>query len=645
MHYTDASSRDLGVIMLVAAVVGIVFSLSVCSIADRYQAYRGVFISTLLIAYVCYTSLFLPVFFGQQEGLEAPEVAATSGAESATNIASVTTQASLLKLTADSTTTSSELDGPELRSKLKSQWWFCLAAICVMIGSMTTTVNMTLSDAFGANLASKSGESYGTLRFYGSLGWILASIVLSFINDIPSVPFLVPALCMYTVLATLNLLLVVFWPDKRPFDLSISSDETDDCRATIERKTSFSFSRGASRFWSSHWTLRNSKLDLNSASVMPSSLEDGITAPVVITKALTSSQFDKQDDEVFRNVRRCSLAPLGDSHIVRQYELDADTGFFKFVTKIDPLKGHNNQLEPGLMMPKTANKVEYKITGRSSSVIIDPEELRSKLGIEPKEVANIGIALHLKTIQLLLTRNKLMLRFLLLYIIIGFSIAMNWYYLFPYIESIDAVKFRSLSAQVMISIYVSEAIFYYVSPRIISSISYSTSLSIVMLLFGLRYALYIPFSLFSVTLPLELIIGVEFMFALNISWFDCIFMQAAIEFADDARACVPDLIRLGYMDNSQQTIDKVNNGFKATMVSISSCCFDGIGVGLGSLVGGWLIEAFGYKALWATVAALSLSVCFINLTFDYMCNRSSIDSKDDYQDKKVAESIKRVMYK
>lgn len=60
---------------------------------------------------------------------------------------------------------------------------------------------------------------------------------------------------------------------------------------------------------------------------------------VASTKINITPVFDTRDEDAFRNIRRCSLAPLGDSYLIKQFELDPRSGrHFKHVIKIEPRK-------------------------------------------------------------------------------------------------------------------------------------------------------------------------------------------------------------------------------------------------------------------------------------------------------------------
>lgn len=59
---------------------------------------------------------------------------------------------------------------------------------------------------------------------------------------------------------------------------------------------------------------------------------------VAFTKINFSPAFDTRYEDIFRNIRRCSLAPLGDSYLIKQFELESKSGkrHFNHVIKIEP---------------------------------------------------------------------------------------------------------------------------------------------------------------------------------------------------------------------------------------------------------------------------------------------------------------------
>lgn len=73
--------------------------------------------------------------------------------------------------------------------------------------------------------------------------------------------------------------------------------------------------------------------------------------------------FDTRDDDIFRNIRRCSLAPLGDSYLVKQFELDSRSGkHFNHVIKIEPREIHE-----GLIPQPPSNIADFlqiNLTGK-----------------------------------------------------------------------------------------------------------------------------------------------------------------------------------------------------------------------------------------------------------------------------------------
>lgn len=66
---------------------------------------------------------------------------------------------------------------------------------------------------------------------------------------------------------------------------------------------------------------------------------------VAYTKIDIAPAFDTRDDDIYRNIRRCSLAPLGETYMIKQFELDSRSGkHFNHVIKIEPRE--NNSILP-----------------------------------------------------------------------------------------------------------------------------------------------------------------------------------------------------------------------------------------------------------------------------------------------------------
>lgn len=558
LHYTRASSADVGRVMLASSFFGILLSLSLCSIADRYQAHRRVYLLSLGLAYLSFLVLLAPFV------------------------------------------TPSGLFGAQ------SDLWFYLAGVCVALGSMATTVNFSLSDCFSINVSRKCNQvTFGEVRIFAPLGFIFASLVLIGLDKLldTSTAYLSPALSLFVLFATLNVLLVGLWPDGRPFDLS-DQVVIDDKQLARPQPDQIKFeSRG--------------RFQLLKKTCGWNNLEEPTSCKLKAVDRLFS--FDARDEDKFRNVRRCSLAPLGDSYCIKQFELEPPSlgghkvpvakNHFGFVTVIEPSDYFEDNLKAAVWTVEREKQPETETT-RTTTVI--------------------SFRCHLKAIELLARRDKDMVRFMLLYAVIGFTVAMNWVYLLPYLESIDADKFKVLAPWTLIAGYLSETLFYQFGSRLIDLTNHkrhSFWLTFVLLALALRYSLYLVLVYWSPGAPMECIILFELLQSVSLGIFNCLINEAALKFALGVQGCLAEL-KEAQLISSQVRATELSDKFKLTVLSLSSCCFDGIGVAFGSLAGGWLIEHYGYLIMWQTsiTVALFAAICNCLLEFRLMSSSSSSSS-------------------
>lgn len=477
--------------------------------------------------------------------------------------------------------------------------WFYVIFVIWVAGQVGCKVMMSLSDAFCANVALLTNKTYGSIRFYGAIGRTIASFTVLLIIDMQ--PFLVPSLVSMILLTTLNLLIIALWPNNQPFDLSQGSKLDNDKLSSIEVK--FSSKNSGKNFWFfKDKTATNCKNDICTLN----------KRPVEVTKAKLSLKFDTREEDMFRNIRRCSLAPLGDSFMIKQFELDEKSvRHFNYVTKIEPI-GETSQATDDSYLPK----IEYPIDGvtrrDSGNLTFEwPPRTEDRDSSDDQPDNHISFMLYLRILIMIAKTNKKVVRFMLLFLLNGIVASATWTYLFRYLDSIDPTTSAKLSAYVMISRYLSETLFYSIAAsKFFRSINHSNSLNMIMIVYVVRYLLY---SLLNSVIPLEFVVAIEALRALNTGWFNCVMNESAIEFASsDTEKCVRKLADLGVIENNEQVIGKISSGFKATIVVISNCCFDGLGIALGALISGLIVDNFGYQTLWLSAAAMCLAVSCVN---------------------------------
>lgn len=119
--------------------------------------------------------------------------------------------------------------------------------------------------------------------------------------------------------------------------------------------------------------LRNCSIDLGSTLFMRrSSKQSDPTTPggtsIALIDMKRAVRFDYREEDKYRNIRRCSAAPLGDSHLIKRFELDnpstcaKEDMHFKYVCKIEPITNNSFTVETS-----TVNKSLPVIAGNQQA--------------------------------------------------------------------------------------------------------------------------------------------------------------------------------------------------------------------------------------------------------------------------------------
>lgn len=538
-NYTTATASHVGYVMLVSSMLGTILSLTLCSLSDRYRAHRQVYIYLLICAFTIYSLLLIPIFMTSTGQEENPLALATVEEKTNNNLTDKDLDfiGSLLVMSDDFNNTKANVEDVNDDYDDSSQitrttpttmatLWFAFIAICIATGSMLSDILQNFSETFSANAAEKCNQSYGSIRFFGAIGWCASSALITCLTSMDSLlrmPDLSVGFCLFCFFSLTNILVVLLWPDERPFDLS-----SDNGQLTSHR----------------HRNNKQREKMVNNNEAKLNSLIQWIG-------------FDSREDDLNRNVRRCSLAPLGDAYVIRQYELNNksinsalaqkySSSYssaspppieFKYVTKIElnqtlsvgnNKQQHQQQQQHRQDQPTRRMETKIQFGCSSNDQKFDGKEVDEQ---EEKQVSErtISFADHWLVIQSIARTDSEMIRFMVMYMFVGFSVAQNWFYLFPNLQELNAEKFRQLGSLIMISGYLSETIFYYCSSWLTSRISHSFGLTAIMLFFALRYLCYLLLEWQLISM--EWIILIETLQAPTMGWFSCVFSESPAKFA------------------------------------------------------------------------------------------------------------------
>lgn len=453
-HYANASSSQYGVLNSILPFVTIGTKLVFCSLADRHRAYRLFFVIFLTTALLGYGSFAILPFF---------------------------------------ITPPSESEGLKRGT-------FALICLMTSVATISMSVISCLSDAFAMNSAKRYGTSYGMIRLWGTIGWGVASLILSYINQYDKLPLLVPGVIMTIVLILIDIIATIAWKEGDDF-----------------------------------------KLDKSISDV---SIEDVET---IITKSPKSTWPNTSEKQ-------------GGSYGTAQANLANPIG------------------PPREAIDITSVKMQWILF---------------------KQVAS---------------RRKSIFRYMTLFTISGALIALQWSYFFLYIEKIFTKDFSYISGLSMFGQSIlGELPFFLLSQYIIKLLGRSHTLSISIASMGCRYLLYA----YVIPKHMYMILISEMFNGPNFALFYVVMTEVALEYSN-CEGAIMSIVQAGIVPNDSVQIQQLQGQLRATMQSIMGSCYEGLGVGLGSLIGGFFIDYYGFDSLWFYASLTALILGLVNLVIDLM---------------------------
>lgn len=550
-HYTGATGFEMGTIQLIGSLLSIPYTLTISTMADRHQSHRFIYLITLMIYLLAYSALLIPAFYKSKSNEQHVTNYSYSDRQDFDKIMNNNSnkfEYSVVKLSNDN------IEIKEDHSKL----WYYFISMCLIIINLSTRSNMSMSNAFAANLAAKLKIPYGSIRLWGSFGIITSTIILIVINKVELVGFMVPSLIVHTVVGFAHWFVVAVWPNKKPFELtdktiSTSIDyfncDTTGC-ASFNYNEKFLFRRGITKDYSRNFEMVFQEFGQDNNN--NSSTHDA--RPLLAN--FNKFEFDSQESSLSSSTSTSS-----------------------------ELSNHNKCLIE-------AHKFDDEVN---------------------KKVKAIKFTIYLRVIMMIIAKNKHLLRFIFIFILCGFITQGNWVYFLPYIKSIYQDDFLKVSSYLLFGRNISEMLFYFASPIVSRNVNHSMMLTIAMIGFAIRCSCFI---LYKQKILLIYIVIIEILCAPFSAIFYCAMNEIAIKFSLKSVDCVSELIEKSLINNDQETISRINNGFKATMVALSSRCFDSIGFAIGSIACGWIVDSKGYITLWIVCASIAGFSALFNILFE-----------------------------
>lgn len=166
--YSDASSTEVGTLLMVLPLLAVFTKPFFCALADRHRRYKLYFILALLftlLGFGAYT--FIPFF---------PDFVRDHG---------------------------------------RASWW--LLVVFTVIGYIAYGVVWSLGDAYAANVSHRTGESFGLIRLWGTVGWGVSGAVVGAVSPYLQLPEMVLGFLIFVATHIIEILLLIWWPNDQDF--------------------------------------------------------------------------------------------------------------------------------------------------------------------------------------------------------------------------------------------------------------------------------------------------------------------------------------------------------------------------------------------------------------------------------------------
>lgn len=585
-HLEDATCTHFGLIGLVASALSALITILLCSTTDKYQNYRLTYILSVLVALLCAFLLVQPVYHDvdYEENFE--------------------------KNSQNNVTSANPMSSPDMNNKLiinDSNNSTTKIAFVIIFTTVMLTSNLNVLIISRVSLL--ENKCIGSILILGSIAGFAFSAGLILVTDLVQLRghFLLWPIVAFSFIIATSLTTIISHSENQTLIASYYDDGKNNCENRVEFKFVEKF-------------LFGKKTLLDCRKEFETGIGSGVSkeTTVVTEKVSTVYPFDTKDDDVFRNIRRCSLAPLGDSFLLKQYELDCKIGIkhFNNVTKIIPLEKVSENGLPNLGYRASfdnGNKsLILEIPSFSSSNIAPPD-----LWIEKKDLSWV----HLKFIKKTLENDMEFVKLLMVLISIGIVSSFNQYsFIWLYsmrkdmrVNNYHEAQFLNLTAYILTCQQISEILLYYHSSTFKSLLKPQTSFTVILSTYIIRYLLYLTFEIYKkeVLLDETIIVVAELVQAFQTSWLNLIVFELSVQFANSkSDETLEKLANSSSTEKDENLTKKIKFSLTMTTICLFYCCVNGIGAGIGLITGGLLIDLYGFAKLWficslfASVASL-----------------------------------------
>lgn len=598
-HYTNSTTMQYGYLNMVLPFITVIVTPLICSLADRRRAHRSYFTISLVI-----TTLSIALFALLPLVSDRPKRGGSSHSYNTGGGGGL-------------------LTGPWI--------YYCINSL---ICNLAVGINTCLSDSFAVLQAEECKTSFGRVIVWGTFGWAASALVLSFINQWGALPRLLPGLVFGAALLTIDVIIVAFWKRNTDFKLDlipIDAAKTLTGSALSSHKEPMPLNESARINLGSEIDSRDGNKHRKTKS------------PVEIVQEMNS--LDRQA-AVVDNSKKETIFDRNGSLKTKSSEIETENGSKKVSAEQSP----KETLSSSLSAPneKSLNKIDNSGIDCNNTVdYYNKKDISSKQGGKAVEILHqkeeeiskkdelsscvTSLRMQILILCLILKRRKTLIRFLILFILSGFFMSMHWNYFFLYLDQIYHDQFEFISAFSMITqSLLGELPIFIFSRSFIDHFGQSHTLSISIITIGLRFLLY---AYFLPNVNMYYIAIADAFQGPNYGLFYVVMTEVGLEFSYCDDATVEKLAEMGEINpNDKRQVDAIRLSLRSTIQSVAFACYEGIGVGMGSLVGGWLVACYGFDILWAFMAFGSILVGLVNIIVEILCKEHDPEGGNDERD-------------
>jgi hypothetical protein len=227
-----------------------------------------------------------------------------------------------------------------------------------------------------------------------------------------------------------------------------------------------------------------------------------------------------------------------------------------------------------------------------------------------------------KQVYHIFLHNPTLLQYIVIVLIFGALTAFHWSYYFIYLEAIRGKDALLMGLALFVESFAGELPFFLISNIILRHCGPSLSLNISLAAFAIRYFIY--GYVFTVGTAYWDVLLIEVVQGLTFGLFYTVMTDLAQHYATQENQRISRALKViketDDREATEQTVvvNSVANESKsyATLQGIMSGAFEGVGLGIGALVGGYLINRIDAFYIWKVGGFLACFGIIFNITVD-----------------------------